>query len=742
MKRKKERNAILEGKTPQDEGSYKIQDTKNLLNRVAKIKSQQKEENLKSRNLDKPYTHPSKLQRNVTAKENFTDASRKGHGIKKNSKTSTDVYSTKLSSKIPTKTFKKSSISRKKDKDNCPKTRSSNNSDPDEDDALYPIGEPIIKNLAGGYNIGYTSILYKEPETTLSGHILSGVNIEPSQSRVKERIISNRKTNTQMIEINDPRSVDTSVSAEDSIPVKTVEKFSWDKLSESIKLFSTSQRDDGPVKETPKQKISDNQKVKIPNDSVSNNNSMPKALCSDTSANEEYSMDFDDENDAEVFSGKLTSISEKQNPELVDDSDKGNEDKGQVREVHLDDDLPVNQYDTSIPTGNELENQENIIVNQIFNRLHLSQDSVCSTISDRLSTIPEDPRSHEEREARENTEKLSVKSIQLSTSKAADEKNSDNLAIPNEDLKQDILRETATQDDISTSSQQNPGIENNTSNFNIQDDQSYKVMEQQDQIEENSSNKNSNNCGTESKDSSDRIQTAIHDSVGENDGKKSFVDQHDSNKTVSSKMIQSISNKKELHDKLEDYKHSSQSTVQYSVASSVTSSSFKRSTDTSSESNKESLTVDKSLSKNDPTSYQFSEISNISEGQIINMPLLSEGELSATLKSIEESIQGNLSNDYLADDSENYSDQNKLFVPKKSQHSTHNKCSSTKHFSNKRRHELKSREKDMVSQDSSSSVESNLFSGKEEEVIEPSNDKLEEDDIKLSEGELSSFCLQ
>ena len=43
MKRKKERTAILEGKISQDESSYRIQDTKNLLNRVARIKSQQKD---------------------------------------------------------------------------------------------------------------------------------------------------------------------------------------------------------------------------------------------------------------------------------------------------------------------------------------------------------------------------------------------------------------------------------------------------------------------------------------------------------------------------------------------------------------------------------------------------------------------------------------------------------------------------------------------------------------------------
>ena len=60
----------------------------------------------------------------------------------------------------------------------------------------------------------------------------------------------------------------------------------------------------------------------------------------------------------------------------------------------------------------------------------------------------------------------------------------------------------------------------------------------------------------------------------------------------------------------------------------------------------------------------ISEISNISEGQVLNCILLSEGELSQTLKSEEEVVlQPDASKDYLADESNISSDMNPDGVP-------------------------------------------------------------------------------
>ena len=750
MKRRKEKDGLIYGKIPQNESSYRIQDTKNLLNRVSRIKSQQKEENLKARKFDQTPASQSRLHRISNRKENLTDPLGKQHDTEKNSNTRTNVYSIKSSSKIKTKTFKKPNISRKREKDTSAKYHLSNNSDLDEDDMLYPIGEPIIKNLAGEKacnNIGYTSIVYKEPETTLSGHILSGVNIQPSHNKMKEKIItSNQATNTQMIVVNDRlRSVDISASTEESdknaeqshqkIPINTVEKFSWDKLSESIKLFSTSQKDDTVEREALKQKRYDNEEVQISKTSVSIKSKPPKSSLSDTSANEDYSMDFDDDNEVEVILSKSHPISEKTTTNAEEIQDKENEVKYQDREQDMNEDLVVNQLRRS-PIDNELENQENNIVNQLFNRLHLSQDSACSTISDRLSTIPEDPRSHEEREQKTIIDNSSLKSVPMSILKNADEKSCEKPNSLSDESKRIVLHKTFASDGT------NQNIKSYASDYHLRDELTSKTDEKRSQHDDKISEQNTHHSVSGTKDSNDMIQTEIHGDASKTGSRKPSVEQCESDRTSISKIDHDVSNAKKQDHKAENSKHLSLSNVQFSSTSLSTTSSVKQSTDSTSDSNKESSMLDKSTSKNDPTSYQFSEISNISEGQLINVPLLSEGELSATLKSNEEFLQCDQSNEYLADDSENSSDQNKLFVLKKSKHLRNDIATSDMYFSNKKRHELKSKEKNTTPNNSSSSGESYDSSDKQDAIFDPSNDIGSEDHIKLSEGELSASSLQ
>ena len=753
MKRRKEKDDLVYGKTPQNESSYRIQDTKNLLNRVSQIKSQQKEESLKARKLDKTPAGQSKLHRISNRKENLTDPLGKHHDIEKNSNLRTNVYSIKSSAKIKTKTFKKPNISRKREKDTSARYHLSNNSDLDEDDVLYPIGEPIIKNLAGEKacnNIGYTTIVYKEPETTLSGHILSGVNIQPSHNKMKEKIItSHQATNTQMIVVNDTKSVDISGSTEESdknaeqsdqrISINTVEKFSWDKLSESIKLFSTSQKDDTVEREAPKQERYVSEEVQISKTPVSIKSKPSKASLSDTSAHEDYSMDFDDDNEVEVISPKSHPISDKVNTKTEEIRDKENEIKYQDHEQDINEDLLVNQLHRS-PSDNELENQENNIVNQLFNRLHLSQDSACSTISDRLSTIPEDPRSHEEREQKTIIDNLSLKSTSIPTLKNADEKRCEKPNSLCDESKRIVLHKTSSPDDAN--SQPNQSLESYASDYHLREELTSKTDEERSQHDDKILEQNAHHSVGGTKDSSDIIQTEIRDGTSKTGSRKSSVEQCESDRISISKINHDVSNEKKQDHKAENSKHSSLSNVQFSSTSLSTASSTKQSTDSTSDSTKESFTLDKSISKNDATSYQFSEISNISEGQLINVPLLSEGELSATLKSNEEFLQCDQSNEYLADDSENCSDQNKLFVLKKSKHLTNDIATSDMYFSNKKRHELKSKEKNTTPNNSSSSGESSNSSDKQDAIFDPSKDKGIEDDIKLSEGELSASSLQ
>ena len=752
MKRRKEKEDLIYGKIPQNESSYRIQDTKILLNRVARIKSQQKEENLKARKLDQSPAGQSKLHRISNRKENLNDPLGKHRDIEKNSDTRTNVYSIKSSSKIKTKTFKKPNISRKREKDATARYDLSNNSDLDEDDDLYPIGEPIIKNLAGKNvydNIGYTSIVFKEPETTLSGHILSGVNIQPSHNKMKKIITSNQATNTQMMVVNDTKSIDISASTEESdknvgqsdqrMPINTVEKFSWDKLSESIKLFSTSQKDDTVEKEAPKQERYDNEEVQISKTSVSIKSKLPKASLSDTSAHEDYSMDFDDDNEVEVISSKSYPISDKSNMKTEKNQDKGSEAKSQDREQDIDEDLLVNQLHRS-QIDNELENQENNIVNQLFNRLHLSQDSACSTISDRLSTIPEDPRSHEEREQKTTIDNLSLKSSPIPSPKNADEKSCEKPNNLSDESKRIILHGTSAPDEAN--SQPNQNHESYASDFHLRDESTSKTDEKRSQHDDRVSEQNTNHSVSGTKDSNDMIQTEIHGETIKTGSRKSSIEQCESDRTSVSKINHDVSNEKKQDRKSENSKHSGLSYVQFSSTSLSTASSVQQFTDSTSDSNKESFMLDKSISKDHPTSYQFSEMSNISEGQLINVPLLSEGELSATLKSNEEFLQCDQSNEYLADDSENSSDQNKLFVLKKSKRLTNDIATSDMYFSNKKRHELKSKEQNTTPNNSSSSGESHNSLDKHDAIFDPSNDKGIEDDIKLSEGELSASSLQ
>ena len=67
-----------------------------------------------------------------------------------------------------------------------------------KEDKFYPIGDPAIKKVASDKvpgNIGYSSVVFKEPETNLTGHILCGVNIPPYESKFHNKVISVDQTN-------------------------------------------------------------------------------------------------------------------------------------------------------------------------------------------------------------------------------------------------------------------------------------------------------------------------------------------------------------------------------------------------------------------------------------------------------------------------------------------------------------------------------------------------------------------
>merc|ERR1712150_6681 len=160
-------------------------------------------------------------------------------------------------------------------------------------------------------------------------------------------------------------------------------------------------------------KGSENPEILSSNPLINNENHQNTSM-SDTSLNEEYSMNFDDENDAQEASVSKNlsnlNITQKINfPKTKGD----NIDLPRPPKDCQDKDLLLNQ----IPINSELEKllPEDNIVSRIYNKLHLSQESACSTISDRLSTIPEDPRSHEELENKRNFDNPSIKSSSIRT---------------------------------------------------------------------------------------------------------------------------------------------------------------------------------------------------------------------------------------------------------------------------------------------------------------------------------------
>ena len=672
----------------------------------------------------------SRLQRTTSAKY----SAGQNHGtIKKNIKTNANIHHVKPSSKINTKTYKKSKPSKDNKKESSVNDISLNNSDFDEDDALYPIGEPIIKNLAGNTaytNIGYSSVVFKEPETTLSGHILGGVNIDPSESKICRKIASvDQTTNVQMIEINAPMPAHISECKEESSQASYVEKFSWDKLSDSIKLFSSSQKDEvkGKIEEKSMQK-----NIQIPEASTGRKGVSPKTILSDTSLNEEYSMEFDDENEAEAESETQKSETKSTNKHVNDVEVKDSENKAEIVNYDILENDSRTQFENQTPISSEQDLQENNIVNQIYCKLHLSQDSVCSTISDRLSTIPEDPRSHEEREQKINTDTLSMISATAKNSKHKDENESNDINIVTNDSEHDMLVDASSKDDMCITSPQGKKNRAYSSNSIIKNNPSP-MSNENDGSNSKSSDKESNASVISTKDKTDRVETVIYDDTSKTDGEKSAITENDSSKT-SSKIVHNLSNPGQTDCEQDNPKQSSLSNCLSSNTSVTTSYSPHQSTDTSSTSKNESCQFSKYTSKNEQTTSQFSELSNISEGQVINIPMLSEGELSITLKSNEEIINSNHSKEYLADDSENGSDQNKLFVPKKSKLFKNNISTSDICVSNKKRHELKERLND---NNSSSSGDSSNFSRRKEKSLGPSTIKHVEDHITLSEGELS-----
>ena len=370
-----------------------------MLSQVSKLKTQVKEEKLRSSELDLVPVKINRLKGTPDLEKHPHNLNSKKKHLSKQTLNQTKRFDmAKPSETIMPMIFRKS-------KSNQPayqlkfKNNPTYNIDLDDDDEIHPIGEPIIRNLAGQKtydNIGYSSFLHQDDhETHLSGHILRGVNIMPNEYKDhKLTLLNNHKAIDHFEELIDSQQREPTRRSEQNHS-SAPEKFSWDKLSNSISLVSSeihAQENKGTFKSF-KQK--DDISIEDAVNTQPNSDACVSKTRSDISINDGYSLNFEEieVNDSSENAKGVEIIDKGQSVDVGAECNTINMVATKCDDQNEDIKLPDEK--TLGHDVEELSHADNIVY-QIYNKLHLSLDSACSTISDRLSTIPEDPRSYEE----------------------------------------------------------------------------------------------------------------------------------------------------------------------------------------------------------------------------------------------------------------------------------------------------------------------------------------------------------
>ena len=176
--------------------SVNFKDARAVLKKVEQLKATLKAEKLEHQELD---VIPTKEDNKSASKPHKKYDKSKSSNQRKmepiHNQSMPNVHKTinaKPLRSIQSSTFLKSNINRSRSV--LPQEKNIEDLD---DIVVIPIGKPIIKNMAGVKqmfnNVGYSSVTYQEGsyntpllDTKLSGHILSGVNIAPTENNFEE----------------------------------------------------------------------------------------------------------------------------------------------------------------------------------------------------------------------------------------------------------------------------------------------------------------------------------------------------------------------------------------------------------------------------------------------------------------------------------------------------------------------------------------------------------------------------
>ena len=732
MKRKKDLNCPFDEKPL----STVSRESRLLLSQVSKLKSQVKVEKLRSSELDLVPVKLNRLKGTSDLQKKSHNSDFKEKQLPKETLSHTKrFYKAKPSETIAPTVFRKA-------KSEQPAYRFASRNNPiynielDDDDEIHPIGKPIIRNLADQKiydNVGYSSLLHHdERETHLSGHILSGVNIIPNDYKDQNQftLLKNHKAINHFEEVIDSQQRNPIKSSEQN-HCSAAEKFSWDKLSDSISLV---------VSETNTQKNKQTFKCLKQKDDVLSNedtlNTQPNSepciskTRSDNSLNDGYSLNFEEiEVNDSSENAKDVEINEK--GQTVDVGAECNMlNVVAAKSEDQNEDILVLDEKTLGHDAEELSHADNI-VHQIYNKLHLSLDSACSTISDRLSTIPEDPRSHEEHVqhvALENV--LSHKSSLLKPIIHSDETNYSIKKTEISEYKKEEINDTVEVSEINQL--------NDIPDSEVHREDSLKSTEENDNLSLSEGPLSDRSLNKSFKENyPDVTSTAlpmIEEILGHTNIQESHISLNDQSRNDLVKSPSSSSYQgKDVHQEVAS-KPTKSVSYSKSTSSSLTSFSSQISIDSSSD-NKVSIYYSSNEDSKKCQTSKLSEISNISEGQLLNY-VLSEGELSQSLKSNEEISKANVSIEYLADESANCSDVNRFSVPKQASYDAHASKLSSHRVSNKRRQELKTNQIQSEQSSSSSCDASNtndMSKGVNTWKESPHKEK-----NTISEGELSA----
>ena len=681
MKRKKNQNAPADDKHSNN-GFTIIQNGQQLLDKVSRVKSQHKEEQLRSDELD---FIPVRL---VKSKSSPQQVSKKNN---KDRKDASKEANTKLpaipATQIPPSSFVKYKSGKDKthlvkvEKPVIVKHEKINN----QSMCASGLSEPGSNK--GYNNVGFSSIVYKDvKETRLSGHILKGVDIFPNEDKIRksshlnnQKVVDHFYQEEEQIDLapkivpqNENEKSESSEVVDDK-PMAHVERFSWDKLHDSISLAISEEDLLGPVRVRTKAEIEQN---KTPNDSSSRkvsdkyvNKPSPKPT-SGSSSNDGYSMDFDDETEDAQFNKE--SENQKIIVKIDEHIDTSSENQSQITTPTEATPKVNDQPDDAILAVDveELSHADNIM-HQVYNKLPLSLDSACSTISDRLSTIPEDPRSHEDgvlhNMALENilSQKAASKQSHPPTSNELEDDSRSRL-----EEEEDVIRPFNSQGmDITEKNLESQRSEIQDCNLQEENKASYKAFEEVDGKTEMSLSEGPlsdvNNLGGSSPNTS--VDMVIRTQVDE---EKNLIERKPSHSlTQESSEVELVNSDTDKKTKAQNEKELENSKPSKPISkmssNSVSFASNYNPTDSSQTSSIHGYITSSSDDLKDVQSSKIiSEISNISEGQVVNCILLSEGELSQTLKSEEEVVlQPDAPKDYLADESNISSDINPEGVP-------------------------------------------------------------------------------